>query len=30
MGKKDQPHKLNFLHVTIIKTGAGKYELKIH
>ena len=28
--KEDQSRKLSFLDVTIIKTGAGKYEFKIH
>ena len=28
--KEDQSRKLNFLDVTIINTGAGKYEFKIH
>ena len=30
MEKEDQPRKLNFLDLTIINTGAGKYEFKIH
>ena len=30
MEKEDQSQKLNFLDVTIINTGAGKYEFKIH
>ena len=30
MKKEDQSQKLNFLDVTIINTGAGKYEFKIH
>ena len=30
MGKKDQTQKLNFSDVTIINTGARKYEFKIH
>ena len=30
MEKEDQSCKLNFLDVTIINTGAGKYEFKIH
>ena len=30
MEKEDQLHTLNFLDVTIINTGAGKYEFKIH
>ena len=30
MEKEDQPRKLNFSDVTIINTGEGKYEFKIH
>ena len=30
MEKEDQSRKLNFLDVTIINTGAGKYEFRIH
>ena len=30
MEKEDQSRKLNFLDVTIINTGEGKYEFKIH
>ena len=30
MEKDDQSQKLNFLDVTIINTGAGKYEFNIH
>ena len=30
MKKEDQSRKLKFLDVTIINTGAGKYEFKIH
>ena len=30
MEKEDQSQKLNFLDVTIINTGAGKYEFKMH
>ena len=30
MEKEDQSHKLNFLDVTIINIGAGKYDFKIH
>ena len=30
MEKEDQSRKLNFLDVTIINTGKGKYEFKIH
>ena len=30
MEKEDQSHKLNFLDVTIINTGPGKYEFKMH
>ena len=30
MKKEDQSRKVNFLNVTILKTGAGKYEIKIH
>ena len=30
MEKENQSQKLNFLDVTIINTGAGKYEFKIH
>ena len=30
MEKEHQSQKLNFLDVTIAKTGAGKYEIKIH
>ena len=30
MEKEDQSHKLKFLDVTIINTGPGKYEFKIH
>ena len=30
MEKEDQSRKLNLLDVTIINTGAGKYEFKIH
>ena len=30
MEKEDQLQKLNFLDVTIVNTGAGKYEFKIH
>ena len=30
MEKKDQSRKLKFLDVTIINTGTGKYEFKIH
>ena len=30
MEKENQSHKLNFLNVTVINTGAGKYEFKIH
>ena len=30
MEKEDQLQKLNFLVVTIINTGAGEYEFKIH
>ena len=30
MEKEDQSRKLNFLDVTIIITGAGKYQFKIH
>ena len=30
MEKEGQSQKLNFLDVTIINTGAGKYEFKIH
>ena len=28
--KEDQSHKLNFLDVTIISTGVGKYVFKMH
>ena len=30
MEKEDQSLKLNFLDVTIINSGEGKYEFKIH
>ena len=30
MEKEDQSRKLNFLDLTIINTGTGKYEFKIH
>ena len=30
MEKEDQSHTLKFLDVTIINTGAGKYEFKIY
>ena len=30
MQKEDQSQKLNFLDVTVINTGTGKYEFKIH
>ena len=30
MEKEDQSRKVNFLDVTIISTGAGKYEFKTH
>ena len=30
MEKEEQSRKLNFLDVTIINTGAGKYQFKIH
>ena len=30
MEKEDQSRKLNFLDVTVINTGEGKYEFKIH
>ena len=30
MEKENQSRKLNFFDVTIINTGAGKYEFKIH
>ena len=30
MEKEDQSQKLNFLDVTIINTGAGKFDLKIY
>ena len=30
MEKEDETRKLNFLDVTIITTGTGKYEFKIH
>ena len=30
MEKEDQSCQLKFLDVTIINTGAGKYEFKIH
>ena len=30
MEKEDHSHKLNFLNLTIINTGTGKYEFKIH
>ena len=30
MEKENQSHKLNFLNVTVINIGAGKYEFKIH
>ena len=30
MEKEDQSRKLNYLDVTIIDTGTGKYEFKIH
>ena len=30
MEKEDQSQKLDFLDVTIINIGAGKYEFKIH
>ena len=30
MEKKDQSCKLYFLDITIINTGAGKYEFKMH
>ena len=30
MEKEDKSRKLNFLDVTIINTGEGKYEFKIH
>ena len=28
--KEDQSRKLNFLYVTIINTGVGKYDFKTH
>ena len=30
MEKEDHSRKLNFLDLTIINTGTGKYEFKIH
>ena len=30
MEKEDQSRKLNFLDFTVINTGTGKYEFKIH
>ena len=30
MEKENQSQKLNFIDVTIINTGTGQYEFKVH